>query len=1157
MDTTLSNDQAVFALKNKFRGLVSAFKSKKFVNGKSIAPSATLRHSIKLLFLEARAFQSPSEYKDFVQWVQIQSQSQLLDFHRLPIGYEELQGIHSNIPTILLSKELTLLAHRIAIEKTKINAFLDISNEIELLVFKGRYDIALELVERSEKKLGVSFWSVQLNIALIHIARGLEKQKRYTAGVRSIYAHGLLNYISYYTSVRNEDLTTPNKFNEDLQSRLANHKNFDDKVKIYIDYKLSGKLPKSEVNLQAVLEIEQSHSIVDIYDTYIKIIQNLIKYKPSEMVQKALKESLVILDNINDFRLDKLKIAISKDKTNVYGLKERNTHVSDALFQNKILDSEINFKSIRNKSSLIDPWQFIYAGFIFGNKKNNSSKTIFKPHHIHQLFGTILRNTASSINYLIQLKKLNINFNGLKSFSAFDQFTDFINRETPDQSWKLFLIGLNSPFYGIEDIPFNVQVKSQITDSVTRDIWTSSKSPQEKECHNIAAVLFHAINEVENNNHNNALVVLQKNKSLTIKQPYEVFWNSAKLHALYSLSKRPQVVELIANSVSNLNSINNLLPIKNSIEKYEFRDIVATHNPLAAPIVLFLLWQRNESGKTLSSIRSATRNSLKKIGVSKPSELTDEMQGINKLELVFFLSQICVPQVIDVIRVIKSSKEVLLERQEICRVLILLDPNNKSEYSTEALDIENELLMSEGKRVVDGTRIYVDMDSLSRWASKAIAEDFSRYRDLVKLDVGTTQRFDELYIDAVANISPITLNFTPEDEADAVLFNIVKTVGKEFLTNPTFGLDFYLSKRIRHQSFIGLIRSHYEFSNLITTRETKSKDYDYNHYWIDKFTTIDQAKKLELNRLLATFALEFDELLLDAKDSKFQIKSEEHPNGLIGLSYSHIIMGFIKQIWINQSEIGIFIDGLNTVLWAMLNVSLQDARVHISNILKIKIANSVDNLKANIKHCVGEDPAYVEFEMELSEKSALVQRSLDEVITWFTPLDLADYTKEFSLEQIVKIGINGVLSLHKAFKPKVNVEAAYDEEILLSSENLAIINDTLFILFDNVKEHSGIKTPKINISVKTSLEDKTLNIIFVSDSKPSLRKKHEEELAKITTIIDRNALDSRTRKEGRSGIIKLAATVRLSNDGNLNYGFDKNGRFKVELTYSMTTYQSN
>jgi len=1140
-------------LKNKLRGIISDYRSQKFVKNNHTPPSARLRRNVKELFFDARVLIPTSQYRNFIRWVDSQLKSQLQNFTYTPIGFEELQCIYGDARAIDLNKEITWLSHRIANEKKKINSFVILENKVEKNVFTGKYEEAITILEKTEKLFGVSFWSVQLNIALIHISKGLEGQKKYTADVRAIFNNGLLNYVTYYTSVRNEDRTTLSKFNEHIGLRINNHKYFSDEIKVYMNYRLSGNLPKEQLALCSVLQVEQNNSIIDVYETFVKVLQYLVKNRPSKNIQNLLLTSLDLLNCIDDFRLTKLQMALSTEPVCLDNLPSRNTSLSDSLIKGRILDAEKNFIRTIRKSKVIDPWQYVYASFIFANKEKISSKLKIKPHKINQLMGGILKGNDQAVDFLIQFIKITTNLNGLKGFSALVDFSHFIERDNPDKTWALYLINLNSPTIGIEDFSFDNKIEdnvsNQLKNSVTYNVWTAKKfAMEENEPSTIAQALIYTIKELEHSHFESALEVLQITKGIIKFQPYRMLWYAMKLHALYRLDRCSEVIELLSDSVSFEDTLNSLLPIKSSLDEYAYNDFMQTQNPLSAPIALCLLWQRSDSAVTLSYIRTATRKALKTIGVTKPSELTLDTPKLKKNELVFFMSEICVPQVIDIIRAVRGSKEVLIERQNICRGLIEIDPNNKKNYSAEILDIEEELQMSEGKRVVDGTRIYVDMDALSRWTIKAMDEELARYKDLLDVKLDKVQNFDDIFQDIIDNTNLANLSFSPDNEADAILFNMVRETGYEFLTNPTFGLDFYLSKRIRHQSFIGLIRSHYEFSHLITTRESKSKDYDYNHYWIGKFKTLNSVQKDELNNALAEFAMKFDNLLLGARDLKFQINSEDCPEGVISLDYSPMVMNMIKAHLSVYTELDEFAELLNSILWALLAGSLQRARDYISNTLKVNLAHNVDKLKANVKRCAGNDPAYVSFEMELSDKSTEVQHSLDEVITWFTPLEIGDCIKEFSLEQIINIAIKGVLSLHKAFQPKVNFQPSYDEEIFLSGESLPMINDTFFILFDNVKEHSGIKKPNVQILVKTSIEKETLNIVFVNESKSSLRQKHEEELAKITALIDRQEWDTRAKKEGRSGIIKLAATTQQSSKADLKYGFTEEGEFKVDLT---------
>jgi hypothetical protein len=99
------------------------------------------------------------------------------------------------------------------------------------------------ILDDINKKNGFSLWSIQLRIALENLRGGLEAQKKYTSEVRSKFRQGLLNFISYHTSVRNEEKTTTQKFKDDIIKRIDNHKYFEDFVKTYTKYKLTSEIP--------------------------------------------------------------------------------------------------------------------------------------------------------------------------------------------------------------------------------------------------------------------------------------------------------------------------------------------------------------------------------------------------------------------------------------------------------------------------------------------------------------------------------------------------------------------------------------------------------------------------------------------------------------------------------------------------------------------------------------------------------------------------------------------------------------------------------------------------------------------------------------------------------------------------------------------------
>ncbi|MIO30036.1 hypothetical protein CGA96_24350, partial [Salmonella enterica subsp. enterica] len=213
-------------------------------------------------------------------------------------------------------------------------------------------------------------------------------------------------------------------------------------------------------------------------------------------------------------------------------------------------------------------------------------------------------------------------------------------------------------------------------------------------------------------------------------------------------------------------------------------------------------------------------------------------------ELVYFLKEVCKPFFMDSLRrVLKGNTEVLSERQEICASLRFIDVRNSSIYADEVMAITNQQAMEEGRWIVDTSRIYVDLDGLNRWANDELSEDYARFRDLLDVNLDIEKHFDALLNDIINDNSFSKNNILSQDESDVVLLDIFSRLSDEFLNNPVFGLDFYLSKRIRHQSFIGLIRGPLEFSHIITMQENDV--YQNNTYWISKFSFNDYKSQQE------------------------------------------------------------------------------------------------------------------------------------------------------------------------------------------------------------------------------------------------------------------------------------------------------------------------
>lgn len=193
---------------------------------------------------------------------------------------------------------------------------------------------------------------------------------------------------------------------------------------------------------------------------------------------------------------------------------------------------------------------------------------------------------------------------------------------------------------------------------------------------------------------------------------------------------------------------------------------------------------------TASHLRFKLGQVIRRKDVQEPAKLIDIMEttALPIHQLVYFLKHVCTCNWVDQVRVVKTTSEILNQRQNTCSVLRSLDPEREDDYTDEIMEISNRQLMSDGQWIVDRTRVQVDIGALTRWATRELSEEFYRYRDLAK--VVTPAEYDELMRDILIE-NQISTQFSEFDEADTVLYSLLVRIGHEFLNNSLFGLDYY------------------------------------------------------------------------------------------------------------------------------------------------------------------------------------------------------------------------------------------------------------------------------------------------------------------------------------------------------------------------------
>ncbi|MDB9476774.1 hypothetical protein [Dolichospermum circinale] len=1134
-------DQKVLELQHRYRGLLAKMRSRRFEGERRTVPTQEFRIERNVWLLETRAALPVSKYREVLEWMTALETVQLRETLRSPSGYEELAGVFGRAQVVSLDRELLWIAERLRLSVSQISMHIQSLSKIEAAVFEERYEDALGILMHDQTKIGVSLWSVQLRLAIEQLSSGLEVQKRYSAEVRKVHKQGLLGFLTYYTSVRNEDPTTITKFFDDVEYRIQDNPHFDHALRLYVSFRLKNELPNNDADLADILRVEQNHSVIDLYETFVAVIQNFFRKEISAERASLILECIKIA-RIDDFRLAKISSLL--EGLPVAKLPRRDTTNADKLFSGEPLNVARSVCMARRTFSA-DPWHYIYPAFAT-RKTDFFFDLLVTPKSIIELLGRALNRYSGSYDAWTFAAKLLLNLRGLPLAAGVLEFLAQIRRTNVSQPWQPWLIGLNSPFHGPEDYWWTSANTSKVqVQSLSDLIWNEISQPTN--LNHLPAILFRAAGYIIRGKHADAIKELE-NPQISWPEPLRFLRALFLLHALHVRGERGRVISLIASEGSLGSKNSRLLPVTSALSKYEYMDFQSADHPLAAPIALHLLWTNQEQPATASALRLATGQAVRKCGVNRPSELIAVETEAAKHEIIYFLREVCVPEILDLSRLFRSSQEVLEERRAIYLVLSEIDPKQVDEYIALVNAIDASKLLEVGRRIVDRSRIHVDGEALLRWAVRELSEDYYRYSDLVKVEVSTSQSFMDVIRELEASPGRRN-NVTPDNEADAVLISILHRLGDEFLTNPSFGLDFFLSKRIRHQSFIGLIRGPLEFASLITTRESEGSDYRPNYELLEKFRIVSNEDKRKIESSLNVFSAKFDEALIEAKDNFLHLRSAEKSSGMIFLSMNDRLIAVARTVISLSTEFQDFLSTVIPLLWAAIEPSLAQIRELISVELKSQIIAEFDRVRAEVSSIAEADPALLEFDAAMGRVSAEVQLKLDEAANWFVHAETEKHQQLFTLEQMLEIGLENALKMQRGYEP--NVTKTTRGNVKLHSPNLLLVHDILFVALGNAYKHSGLNSPKIDVKLVWDAEKSALRVSVASECRQSYRAEKERQATLIRTAIEAELHGPRTRIEGGSGFAKLAAVLNHLGNGSIDFGFQEDGCFHLDVTYGV------
>ncbi len=584
------------------------------------------------------------------------------------------------------------------------------------------------------------------------------------------------------------------------------------------------------------------------------------------------------------------------------------------------------------------------------------------------------------------------------------------------------------------------------------------------------------------------------------------------------------------------------LPVAQCVAKLDEEARTDLKRELTLSIILHLAVQNDDGLADVCAY--AYEDFLIANGLDRPSQLDALVGNFDRTQLAFYLRYLCVPEIMQVSSAFQSTRELQEERIAVLRLLVEIDADNSKVYEDELRGVTRSLLVHSGVRHIGQTKIFVDVPALRRWAERNLKEDFSRFQSHLQAGLGIDREMVSAMIQRLEERKPIPTAMLelPKNESTDLLVKMAVTLNQEFLTNPDHGLDCYLSMRIRHGTLAGQLRTPLEVEHLITQRRASLDEYTSNEHWAVALRQ-HRVDPQALDERLAQFSRDYDDLIAEMSNELIQIRSLERANGLFdaGIRSGQLLVlsaGFTLDLTFDQ-----FLDGCFKMYWDRVDVCLDEVRDVCNSQLKPRITRMFNSLDADVAPLAG--AARLDLERAIRSASTGANQALDIVADWFrlpAPIEI----QVFPIEAMIDVGLKCVTTIYPEFHPILRRTGLPD--LPPFRDALAFFSDVFFIVFDNIRRHSGLTGPEVELGVEISAPSR-LRIRVLSDVEEDVDVETiEGKLASIRERIVADDYRSAVTSEGGTGLIKLHRILRGRNreTNMLKFGFDGD-RFLVEF----------
>ncbi len=543
----------------------------------------------------------------------------------------------------------------------------------------------------------------------------------------------------------------------------------------------------------------------------------------------------------------------------------------------------------------------------------------------------------------------------------------------------------------------------------------------------------------------------------------------------------------------------------------------------------------------------AYKRYLKTVGMKRASEISDVSSALTR----FFIGRVVDRGVLTLhITEFDTEEEVVAERIELCKKMLSI--TNEKAFADEITTMIKEQEVKAFSQQVNDSKIHVDVQSLinSEFEQERIVFDtFSEVDDnLETYEQKDVEGVLDLFRSQEKGKSINEKEDLPAVKLKKILFQqMVLNIRDKFLYDPKYGLDKYLSARIRHGTLITQLRNHFLYYNLVTNKKEGGEYLRTSPWTQHRYASLSSDAQERINNRLLIFTEWFDNRLNEIKEERIQIRTERNNGKTEGIfDYSEsLIVTLIDELGDNEYEsFEAFVHSAIGLLWKWTSKVLQDVRQFFQRFQE-EVLEEMTNLKNDIIPLMaGSIKLSKNFKDAITSCRTDFQSDILVVSSWFKPEQ--SNVRFFTIQQAVDTSlavINKINQSALSFKiVDINDTDNYNGEYFNSFHD---------IFHDMLNNILGYEARRPSLKGKGEIHINNINDqMFIEVSNP-IDKRDVEDLNRI--VQEQKNIPSwiaggKTRKEGNSGCMKIYSTVMYSlGAGNLYENSIQHNHFLAKI----------